>query len=190
MHEGQLLGRVTHSNVIVVHGAGTFDGQAGLWMELVRGRTLEQELDVRGAFSAEEARLIGVDVARALAAGHEAGLIHRDVKAHNVMRAQGGRIILMDFGAGTEMATGPSAVDIAGTPAYLAPEVFAGRPASRQSDIYSVGVLLFHLASGSYPFRGSNRFEIQGAQSKGRSGDRATSGPICQRALFVWSSAV
>ena len=168
VHEGRLLGRVSHNNVIVVYGAGEFDGEVGLWMELVRGRTLEQELKVRGSFSAEEARLIGLDVCRALAAVHEAGLVHRDVKAQNVMRAQGGRIVLMDFGTGAEQFASSSVQDIAGTPAYLAPEVFAGRPASRQSDIYALGVLLFHLATGSYPIPGSTRAEIEIAHVKGR----------------------
>jgi len=167
LREGQLLARVRHPNIIVVHGAGEFDGEVGLWMELIRGRTLEDELKARGAFSAEEARLIGVDLCRALAAVHEAGLVHRDVKAQNVMREQGGRIVLMDFGAGTD-AEVANQRDVAGTPMYLAPEVFGGQPASRVSDIYSIGVLLYHLVTGSYPLSGSSRFEIQRAHSEGR----------------------
>jgi serine/threonine-protein kinase len=167
LDEGRRLTRVRHPNVVVVHGATEVDGQVGLWMELIRGRTLEDELKTRGAFSAEEARLIGLDLCRALAAVHEAGLVHRDVKAQNVMREQGGRIVLMDFGAGTEAEAGDPS-DVAGTPMYLAPEVFDGQPASRLSDIYSLGVLLYHLVTGSYPVSGSSRFEIQRAHSERR----------------------
>jgi serine/threonine-protein kinase len=169
LREGRLLARVRHPNVVIVHGAGEHNGQVGLWMELIRGRTLEQELKARGPFSSDEARLIGLDLCRALAAVHEAGLVHRDVKAQNVMRERGGRIVLMDFGAGTEALTGDDAVrDIAGTPMYLPPEAFEGRPASRQWDIYSLGVLLYHLVTGSYPVSGSSRVEIQRAHAEGR----------------------
>ena len=167
LDEGRRLTRVRHPNVVVVHGATEVDGEVGLWMELVRGRTLEEELKTRGTFSAQEARLIGLDLCRALAAVHQAGLVHRDIKAQNVMREQGGRIVLMDFGAGTEAEAGDQH-DVAGTPMYLAPEVFDGQPASRLSDIYSLGVLLYHLVTGSYPVSGSSRFEIQRAHSEGR----------------------
>jgi eukaryotic-like serine/threonine-protein kinase len=166
LREGQLLAKLRHPNIIVVHGAGDYGGEVGVWMELIRGKTLEEELKMRGAFSADEARLIGVDLCRALAAVHEAGLVHRDVKAQNVMREQGGRIVLMDFGAGT--AARVNQHDVAGTPMYLAPEVFGGQPASRLSDIYSLGVLLYHLVTGAYPLSGSSRFEIQRAHSEGR----------------------
>jgi len=167
LREGQLLARVRNPNVIVVHGAAEVDGQVGLWMELIRGRTLEDELKTRGAFSAEEARLIGLDLCRALAAVHEAGLVHRDVKTQNVMREQGGRIVLMDFGAGIATEAGVQR-DVAGTPMYLAPEVYAGQQASRVSDIYSLGVLLYHLVTSVYPVSGRNRSAIAQAHSEGR----------------------
>jgi Tol biopolymer transport system component len=131
-------------------------------MEFVRGRTLEVVLRDHGPFGAQEATLIGLDLCRALSAVHSGGLIHRDVKAQNVMRETGGRIVLMDFGTGREVfADRP--VDLAGTPLYLAPEVFGGTPASAQSDIYSVGVLVFHLVTGSYPVTGATVGEIREA---------------------------
>src|SRR5262249_873084 len=93
--EGRLLARVRHQNVIAVHGVDAHENRVGLWMDLVRGVTLEQQLAQHGNFSANEAGAIGVDLCRALAAIHAAGLIHRDVKAQNVMREDGGRIVLM-----------------------------------------------------------------------------------------------
>jgi serine/threonine-protein kinase len=169
LHEGRLLARVKHPNVVVVHGAERFNGLVGLWMEFIHGRTLEDELHARGVFSAREAMLIGLDLCRALAAVHGAGLLHRDIKARNVMRETGGRILLMDFGASTDPSQNEAAGrDLAGTPAYLAPEVFCGQPASRSSDIYSLGVLLYHLVTGRYPVEGTNRDEIQRAHQERR----------------------
>jgi len=165
--EGRLLARVRHPNIVTVHGADRIDGRVGLWMEFVRGRTLEAVLRVHGPFGAQEAALIGLDVCRALSSVHRAGLIHRDIKAHNVMREDGGRIVLMDFGTGREDLGDPHA-ELAGTPLYLAPEVFAGHPASARSDIYSVGVLLYHLTTGSYPVRGSTVADLQEAQAQRR----------------------
>src|SRR5439155_2355329 len=122
-----------------------------LWMELVRGTTLEDLLTRQGLFGAREAALIGLDVCRAVAAVHRAGLLHGDIKAHNVMREEGGRTVLMDFGAGKDLDqdilrthTGGIA-DFAGTPLYVAPEVFAGARRTKAADVYSLGVLLFHL---------------------------------------------
>jgi len=151
--EGRLLARVRHPNVVTVHGADRIDGRVGLWMEFVRGRTLEAVLQEHGPFSAQEASLIGLDICRALSAVHRAGLIHRDIKAHNVMREDGGRIVLMDFGTGRE-DLGDAHAELAGTPLYLAPEVFEGAVATARSDIYSVGILLYHLVTRSYPIKG------------------------------------
>ena len=165
--EGRLLARVRHPNVVTVHGADRIDGRVGLWMEFVRGRTLEDVLGDQGPFGAEEATLIGLDLCRALSAVHAAGLMHRDVKAQNVMREAGGRIVLMDFGTGRDDLSDRPA-DVAGTPLYVAPEVLGGAPATAESDIYSVGVLLFHLVTGAYPVKGRTVAEIREAHGQRR----------------------
>ena len=160
--EGRLLARVRHPNVITVYGVEVHDGRVGLWMELIRGTTLEALLQKRGPFSAQEAALIGIDLCRALAAIHAAGLIHRDVKAQNVMREDGGRIVLMDLGTGRELdqEQGDGLPDLAGTPLYLAPEIFDGAAASEQTDLYSLGVLLYHLVTGSFPVQGDDHRRV------------------------------
>ena len=123
----------------------------------------------RGPLGAEEASLIGVDLCRALAAVHGRGLVHRDIKAQNVMREEGGRTVLMDFGAGTELTAGlRRSLDMAGTPLYLAPELFDGRPATRASDIYSLGVLLYRMVTREFPVAGADRTEIERAHREGR----------------------
>lgn len=167
--EGRLLARVRHANVITVHGVDAHDGRVGLWMELVRGVTLEQQVVARGALSAREAAAVGIDLCRALAAIHAAGLIHRDVKAQNVMREDGGRIVLMDLGTGREAqpSGGRAVPDLAGTPLYLAPEIFTGAPASERTDLYSLGVLLYHLVTGSFPVRATTIEELREGHAKG-----------------------
>jgi serine/threonine protein kinase/tetratricopeptide (TPR) repeat protein len=148
VEEARRLARLRHEHVVQVYGAEQHDGRVGLWMELVRGESLEQAVQSRGVLGAREAALIGLDVCSALAAVHAAGLLHRDVKAQNVMREERGRIVLMDFGTGEELA---GTNRLVGTPLYLAPEIFRGQRASVQSDLYSLGVLLFYLVTAKFP---------------------------------------
>lgn len=169
IREGRLLASIRHTNVVNVYGIDEFDGAVGLWMEFVDGLTLKQTLQQRGVFGAHEAALIGTDLCRAMAAVHKAGLVHRDIKAQNVMREAGGRIVLMDFGAGEVIAhQGDPSRRPTGTPLYLAPEVLSGQPATVASDIYSVGVLLYHLLSMRYPVEGSTIAELQSAHASRR----------------------
>jgi serine/threonine-protein kinase len=166
VHEGRFLAKVRHVGVVTVHGADVFDGRIGIWMELIEGRTLEQEIQVRGALPVAEVARIGADISAALAAVHRAGLIHRDVKAQNVMREPGGRTVLMDFGTGRDrdIAAGR---ELAGTPLYLAPEVIEGGAATTRSDVYSLGVLLFYLATAEFPVAGQTLREVRRAQVRG-----------------------
>jgi TolB-like protein/tRNA A-37 threonylcarbamoyl transferase component Bud32/Tfp pilus assembly protein PilF len=153
VQEGRLLARVKHPNVVSVFGAERIGNSIGIWMEFVQGRTLEKLLHDFGCLGADEICVIALQLSRALAAVHAAGLLHRDIKAQNVMRDDLGRIVLMDLGAGREAVAAPAAnrTDQTGTPLYLAPEVLHGEAASVRSDVYSLGVLLYHLATKSYP---------------------------------------
>jgi serine/threonine-protein kinase len=168
LHEGQTLARVHHPNVVAVYGAAKHDGRVGLWMEFVRGLTLEQMLVSHGPFSAREAGLVGYELCGALAAVHRAGLVHRDVKAQNVMREEGGRLVLVDFGAGQKRdelgIVGGRAV---GTPLYLAPEVIDGAAATTRSDVYSLGVLLYHLVTDDFPVKAATFGELVEARARG-----------------------
>ena len=166
IHEGRLLARVRHPNVVTIYGAEQIEDQIGLWMEFVRGHTLEQILDQRTVMSAAEAVGTGLELCRAVSAVHGAGLLHRDIKTHNVMRAEDGRIVLMDFGTGREFDDDTSS-DLAGTPLYIAPEVLRGEQATVRSDIYSLGVLLYHLVTGSYPVQARTVRGIRHVQERG-----------------------
>jgi eukaryotic-like serine/threonine-protein kinase len=168
IEEGRLLARVRHPNVVTVYGAERIGGRVGVWMELVHGSTLETELREHGPFEVEQAIQIGVELGDALAAVHRAGLLHRDVKAHNVMRDRDGRLLLADFGAGERLDTRDAHPGSPiGTPLYAAPEVVAGHPATRQSDIYSLGVLLYRLTTGRYPVEGRTLEDVREAHAQG-----------------------
>jgi serine/threonine-protein kinase len=167
IEEGHLMSRVRHANVVTVYGAECHDGRIGIWMELVRGRTLAQQIDQQGPMAASEAARIGMEICRALAAVHQAGLVHRDVKAQNVMREQGGRIVLTDFGAGLDLdRSNPDR--FSGTPLYMAPEILVGGKALPAADLYSVGVLLYYLVTGEYPYDARDLEDLRAAQAAGR----------------------
>ena len=151
LQEARRLARIRHPHVVHVYGAEQHDQRVGLWMELVRGQSLEEIVRTRGALGAGEASIVGRDLASAMASVHAAGLLHRDLKAQNVVRESGGRIVLMDFGTGEELRDAGGSARLMGTPLYLAPEIFSGGRASVQSDLYSLGVLLFFLVTGEYP---------------------------------------
>ncbi len=119
----------------------------------------------------------------ALAAIHQAGLIHRDVKAHNVMIDEHGGVVLMDFGAGSDASLGDDSRH-EGTPLYMAPEVLAGGAARPESDLYSVGVLLYHLVTGAYPVGGRSLEQI--GNPIHRVVRRATCAFISPRRSAVW----
>jgi serine/threonine protein kinase/Tol biopolymer transport system component len=148
VEEGRMLARVRHPHIVSIYGAARVEGQVGLWMEYVRGRTVAQSVAQDGALSARKVAEIGAALCDALTAVHNAGLVHRDVKAQNVMLAVDGRVVLMDFGAGRDMRH--VGLDMAGTPLYVAPEVARGSPASPQSDVFSLGVLLRYAATGEH----------------------------------------
>jgi serine/threonine-protein kinase len=154
--EGRRLASVKHPNVVTVYSADRIEGRPAIWMEMIEGRTLAEIVREHGPLGADEIAAVAGPLCRALAAVHGAGLVHQDVKAQNVMRAQGGRIVLMDFGPGGT------------TPLYAAPEVLEGRPASPRSDIYSAGVLLFHLATGTYPVLAKSIDDLRAAHAGGR----------------------
>ena len=185
IEEGRLLARVRHPNVVTIYGAERIDDRVGLWMEYVDGRTLHQlVVDDGRRFTPREVASIGHALCGAVAAVHAAGLLHRDIKAQNVMMARDGRVVLMDFGSGRERG-GPSAVALAGTPLYLAPEVLAGAsPPSMQSDIYSIGVLLFFLLTGSYPVTGADLGALCKAHERGERRSLKAMAPKAPRRLL------
>jgi len=166
-HEGRLLARVRHRNVVTVYGAAQHGGIDGIWTELIDGRTLADIVTRDGPLDGKAVAAIGLDVCHALAAVHASGLLHGDIKAQNVMRENGGRIVLMDFGTG-RFAVDPSNTNrLAGTPLYLAPEVLNGQSPDTLADVYGVGVLLYHLLTGTFPVEGRTLEEVRASHAAG-----------------------
>ena len=160
--EGRLMARVRHANVVAIHGAQRIAGVTGLWMAYLEGRTLEAELAEHGPFTADELVRVALDLSRALAAVHQAGLVHRDVKTTNVIRDAGGPAVLGDFGTVRGLHESEhERIGLTGTPPYLAPEIFEGKSATSSSDLYSLGVLIYRLATGSFPVAGRSLREIR-----------------------------
>jgi predicted Ser/Thr protein kinase len=168
LSEGRALAKIRHDNVVRVLGVESHDDRVALCMEFVKGQTLDDVVRRQGTLRAREAIAVGEDLCRAVAAVHRAGYLHRDIKAKNVMRDDTGRIVLMDFGTG-RLADGPvGRGDRAGTPLYMAPEVIDNAPASPASDVYSLGVLLYHLVTGDYPVDARTIDQLQEAHANRR----------------------
>jgi serine/threonine-protein kinase len=168
--EARKLARIRHPSVVTVHGVDEHDGRAGIWMDFVRGKTLDDLLGEQGPFSPHEAACVGITLCRALAAVHRAGIVHRDVKAANVMREHGGNIVLMDLGAGAERPAGELELPTepaAGTPIAMAPEQLHGAPVSPAADIYGLGVLLYRLVTGRYPVEADTWAELLAKHERG-----------------------
>jgi serine/threonine-protein kinase len=168
LDEARRLARVRHQNVVQVYGAEEHDGRVGLWMELVVGESLEEIVRSRGPLSAREAAGIGQELCGALAAVHREQLLHRDIKAQNIVREDGGRIVLMDFGTGEELQREFGTNRLVGTPLYLAPEIFRGEAASVRSDLYGLGVLLFYLVTGEFPVQAAAMRQLAEAHADQR----------------------
>lgn len=167
LEEARHLARVRHANIVTVYGADRDGGEAGIWMEYIEGHTLAEMIRDAGPMSAREVAGVGLDLCRALAALHGAGLLHRDIKPHNVMREFGGRIVLMDF-SGAQMLTERRATVNSGTPLFMAPELFDKGSATVASEVYSLGVLLFFLLTARLPVEGATVADLKRAHGEGR----------------------
>lgn len=170
IEEGRAAARIRHPHVVAVHGIDRHGDRVGLWMELVKGTSLEQEVRSRGALTSADATRLGREIGSALGAVHAAGLLHRDVKPANVVRDAEGRFVLTDFGLGAPaqgaatLAAWPS-----GTPMYMAPELLLGAAPSQRSEVYALGMLLWFTLAGRHPFDATTLDVLRDAASKGPS---------------------
>jgi len=150
--EVRLARQVSHPNVCRIYDIGEIEGRHFLSMEYVDGEDLASLLKRIGHLPADKA----VEIARQLCAGlhaaHEKGVLHRDLKPANVMLDGRGRVRITDFGLAVASEEAANVGEISGTPAYMAPEQLAGKPASVRSDLYALGLVLYEVATGRRAF--------------------------------------
>jgi serine/threonine protein kinase len=168
--EAQAVAALNHPGIVTIYSVEHVGDRSFLTMELVEGRTLEQEVPEGGLPIAEFLR-IAIQLADALNAAHERGILHRDLKPGNVMLTKDGRIKVLDFGL-AKLADAPAAAlsvqgplttssgQIVGTLSYMAPEQAEGRTIDHRADIFGLGVLLYELAAGIRPFGGESNVAV------------------------------
>ena len=166
--EARAVAAFNHPNIVTLYSVEEADGLHFLTMELVEGTTLDRRIGKRGMPLAELLDL-AIPIADALAAAHRRGIVHRDLKPRNVMVTDAREVKVLDFGL-AKLASGaafddPSRTppeplthkgDILGTLRYMSPEQIEGEPADARSDVFSLGVMLYEMATGQRPFRGAN----------------------------------
>ena len=153
--EARIAARLRHPRIVSVHEVGTLGGFPYFSMDYIEGSTLRSLVARRGPLNAEDAISVVAEVCRAVAHAHAKGVIHRDLKPENVMIDTEGDVFVMDFGlarATEEPGLTQSGV-IMGTPFYMSPEQLAGDPIDERSDVYSIGLILYHCLTGEDLFR-------------------------------------
>ena len=169
--EARAVAALNHPHIVTVYSVEEADGVHFLTMELVEGHALH-ELIPESGLPLEQIIEIASALADALAAAHEKGIIHRDMKPGNVMVTGEGRVKVLDFGLAKEMrVTDSQAVTVTaaahteagivmGTPAYMSPEQVSGRPLDHRTDIFSLGIILYQMTTGRRPFEGRSAAEL------------------------------
>jgi len=154
MAEARIVGQLSHPRIVKLHDMGIDEtsGAPYLVMEYVVGQTLEQYIAAKKT-EPQQAYAWGAALARALAYAHEQGIVHGDVKPANIMINQDGRVMLTDFGIARFAAHISQVGSLRGTPAYLSPEQIMGNPTDGRSDLFSLGIVLYQLATGQRPFQ-------------------------------------
>lgn len=155
LKEARAIGRLSHPNIVTVHDVGEDQGTIYIAMEFLEGRPLHQVIEEK-SFDVEEVLNLGIQIAETLDYAHSKGVVHRDIKPSNILVQPKGRIKITDFGIAH--IEDPSATlqtqdgEILGTPAYMSPEQVLGKPVDGRSDLFSLGVILYELSTGTRPF--------------------------------------
>lgn len=165
--EIRLARKISHPNVVRTHDLGEAGGMRFLTMEFVPGTTLREVTERRGGIAIAPGLQIAKQLCRGLAAVHEAGIVHRDIKPHNIMVLPNGVLKLMDFGIASSNEGSLDQLQegqTVGTPYYMSPEQARGEKLDIRSDLYSVGIVLFELFTAQRPFEGKDPLEVMRKQ--------------------------
>jgi hypothetical protein len=159
--EVRITRQLSHPNICRVYDIGEIEGRHFLSMEFIDGEDLASLLKRIGHLTNEKALDIARQLAAGLAAAHERGVLHRDLKPANIMLDGHGRVRITDFGLAIAQGDETQAAEIAGTPAYMAPEQLAGKGATVRSDMYSLGLVLYELYTGKKAFTATTLAELR-----------------------------
>ena len=180
--EAQAVAKLKHDNILEIFDySGSDADSAYIVTEFIEGQTLKQFLGGHRIRHPEIAALMVAEIGAALAHAHGLGIIHRDVKPENVMIRKDGLLKLMDFGIAQVLDLERMTVtgQLLGSPAYMAPELIEGRPLDVRSDVFTVGILLYQIATGALPFSGKNPHEVLRRITDGRFADPRTLNRLC-----------
>ncbi len=161
--EARAAANLSHPNIVTVHDFGLAEGQLYIVMEHIPGTDLKTLIRKRGRFNVEEAIPLIVQACAGLGYAHRAGLVHCDVKPHNMLVTPDQRLKVADFGIARALATiepGERSDVVWGSPQYFAPEQASGEAPSPSSDVYSLGVVMYEMLSGTPPFTASTADEL------------------------------
>ena len=175
--EAQAVAKLHHVNILEIFDySGIASDAAYIVTEFIDGKTLKQLFEHRPIRHPEVAAMIAAEIGGALAHAHSVGIIHRDVKPENVMIRKDGLLKLMDFGIAQVVDLQRMTVtgQLLGSPAYMAPELIEGKPLDFRTDVFSVGIILYQLATGTLPFAGKNPHEVLRRIGEGRFPDPRT----------------
>ena len=166
--EAKHAAKVNHEGIADVYDYGEDEGSAYLVMELVPGDSLAKILDRENSLEPNKVLDIIAQTARALDAAHTAGLVHRDIKPGNLLITPDGKVKITDFGIArvADQVSLTATGQVMGTVQYLAPEQATGKPASAQTDVYSLGIVAYECLAGKRPFTGETQMAIAMAQIK------------------------
>lgn len=160
MNEAALIGKLLHPHIIQIFEADVTDEYSYIVMEYARGETLEERCDVSTLLSMEEVVEIAFKCSLALDFANRHGVIHRDIKPANILRGTGDEIKISDFGAAQLDSGEETVMQGIGSPAYMSPEQVTEQPLNLQTDIYSLGVVMYQLLTGRLPFFASNKASL------------------------------
>lgn len=162
LDEARTMAALHHPGVVDVYDYGEADDVAYLVMAYVEGEPLSEHIARRGRLASAEATPIIAQVARALDAVHEAGVIHRDVKPGNLILQPDGTVVLVDFGIAhaAQSAYETAGNEVVGTPLYIAPEQVTKQPITPATDVYALGAVAYHCLAGRPPFLGDNPITV------------------------------
>jgi tRNA A-37 threonylcarbamoyl transferase component Bud32 len=186
LREARAAATLQHDHIVTVHHVGEANGVLFLTMPLLQGESLADRLKRQDNLPPAEVIRIGREVAEGLAAAHEAGLIHRDIKPANLWLERNGRAKILDFGlarAKTDTGQLTQSGVLVGTPAYMAPEQAGVGKVDQRCDLFSLGSVLYHLATGQTPFRGMDTMSILLALAKDQPAPPHEVNPDCPRGL-------